>query len=172
MNSFDSIRVVDVLYRPKYFLTSIAGPSQNCVTSSSVDLLGRSDSQLVFHPENCNVGEKNSEKHISHGANSQKEKKMIVGEVHKVMVLNLPPEVDENTKECKSSSIHHRNPKDKTILTTVGNEDGMFRPSTGAWNMPILPWINGDGTTNKIVYRGLRRRMFGTVMQNPGILEV
>ncbi|KAF9615377.1 hypothetical protein IFM89_023028 [Coptis chinensis] len=36
---------------------------------------------------------------------------------------------------------------------------------------PILPWINGDGTKNPIVYKGLVRRVLGIVMQNPGILE-
>ncbi|WOK98872.1 hypothetical protein Cni_G07584 [Canna indica] len=36
---------------------------------------------------------------------------------------------------------------------------------------PILPWVNGDGSTNTIVYKGLTRRLLGTVMQNPGILE-
>lgn len=170
VNSFDSIRVVDALYRPKYFLTSIAG-SKNRVTPS-VDMHGRSDSQMVLHPENYNVGRKNPENHISDGANSQKENNMIVDEVHKVTVLNLPPEVNDNTKESKTSSIHQRSPVDKTMLTTVGNEDGLSWPSSGGSNMPILPWINGDGTTNKIVYKGLRRRMFGIVMQNPGILEV
>lgn len=133
---------------------------------------GRSDSQMVLHPENYNVGRKNPENHISDGANSQKENNMIVDEVHKVTVLNLPPEVNDNTKESKTSSIHQRSPVDKTMLTTVGNEDGLSWPSSGGSNMPILPWINGDGTTNKIVYKGLRRRMFGIVMQNPGILEV
>ncbi|XP_038903737.1 uncharacterized protein LOC120090216 isoform X2 [Benincasa hispida] len=171
VNSFDSIRVVDALYRSKYFLTSIAGFNRNRVTPS-VDMLGRSDSQMVSHPVNYNVGGKNPENHISDGANTQKEKNMIVGEVHKVTVLNLPPEVDDNTKESETISIHQRTPKDKAMLTTVGNEDGLFWASSGGSNMPILPWINGDGTTNKIVYKGLRRRMFGIVMQNPGILEV
>ncbi|KAA0067657.1 B-block_TFIIIC domain-containing protein [Cucumis melo var. makuwa] len=161
VNSFDSVRYVDALYRSKYFLTSIAGSNQNHVTPS-VDMLGRNDSQKVSRPESYNVRGKNPENHISDGANSQN---MIVGEVHKVTILNLPPEVDENTRKSKTSSIHQSSPKDKTMLTTVGNEDGGL-------NMPILPWINGDGTTNKIVYKGLRRRMFGIVMQNPGILEI
>ena len=36
----------------------------------------------------------------------------------------------------------------------------------------IFPWINGDGSTNDVVYNGLVRRILGIVMQNPGILEV
>lgn len=172
MNSFDSIRIVDALYRPKYFLTSISGSNRNRTTPSSVDMLGRSDGQLVFHPENYNIGEKNPDNHMSVAANSQMENKMVVGEVHKVTVLNLPPEVDDNTKESQTSSMHQRNPKEKTILNTTGNENGLFCASSDGLNMPILPWINGDGTTNKIVYKGLRRRILGIVMQNPGILEV
>ncbi|XP_022972207.1 uncharacterized protein LOC111470808 [Cucurbita maxima] len=172
VNSFDSIRIVDALYRPKYFLTSISGSNRNRATPSSVDMLGRSDGQLVFHPENYNIGEKNPDNHMSVAANSQMENKMVVGEVHKVTVLNLPPEVDDNTKESQTSSMHQRNPKEKTILNTAGNENGLFCASSDGLNMPILPWINGDGTTNKIVYKGLRRRILGIVMQNPGILEV
>jgi general transcription factor 3C polypeptide 1 len=37
---------------------------------------------------------------------------------------------------------------------------------------PILPWINGDGSTNSTVYEGLTRRIIGYVMQYPGIVEV
>lgn len=158
VNSFDSIRVVDALYRPKYFLTSIAGSNQDHVTPSSVDMIGRTDSQSVLDSENYNVGGKNPENHIADGANSQTEKRKVVGEVHKVTILNLPSDVDSNTKESKTSNMHPH--------------DGLFWSSSGGLNMPILPWINGDGTTNDIVYKGLRRRVLGIVMQNPGILEV
>jgi general transcription factor 3C polypeptide 1 len=48
----------------------------------------------------------------------------------------------------------------------------MVKYSSGELCMPILPWINGDGTVNSIVFKGLRRRVLGIVMQNPGILEV
>lgn len=39
-------------------------------------------------------------------------------------------------------------------------------------SQPILPWINGDGGVNSIMYKGLVRRVFGIIMQNPGIMEV
>ncbi|KAJ9559704.1 LOW QUALITY PROTEIN: hypothetical protein OSB04_004864 [Centaurea solstitialis] len=37
--------------------------------------------------------------------------------------------------------------------------------------VPILPWVDVDGTINENVYKGLVRRLLGIVMQNPGILE-
>ncbi|KAL5708625.1 hypothetical protein ACHQM5_019399 [Ranunculus cassubicifolius] len=66
-------------------------------------------------------------------------------DVHKVTLVNLPEDVLVETNE-------------RTKNTTSD-----FRP--------ILPWFNGDGTTNPIVYKGLVRRVLGIVMQNPGILE-
>ncbi|KAJ3680257.1 hypothetical protein LUZ60_016535 [Juncus effusus] len=36
---------------------------------------------------------------------------------------------------------------------------------------PILPWINADGSLNSTVFEALTRRVLGTVMQKPGILE-
>eukprot|EP00252_Welwitschia_mirabilis_P006392 TRINITY_DN17273_c0_g1_i1.p1 TRINITY_DN17273_c0_g1~~TRINITY_DN17273_c0_g1_i1.p1 ORF type:complete len:1948 (+),score=400.33 TRINITY_DN17273_c0_g1_i1:193-6036(+) len=37
--------------------------------------------------------------------------------------------------------------------------------------LPILPWLTADGQMNTSLYRALRRRVLGIVMQNPGILE-
>ncbi|CAN6558700.1 unnamed protein product [Malus baccata var. baccata] len=36
---------------------------------------------------------------------------------------------------------------------------------------PTLPWMNGEQKINKIFDKGLRRRLLGIVMQNPGMLE-
>lgn len=38
--------------------------------------------------------------------------------------------------------------------------------------VPTLPWMNGEQKMNKIFDKGLRRRLLGIVMQNPGMLEV
>lgn len=38
--------------------------------------------------------------------------------------------------------------------------------------VPTLPWMNGEQKINKIFDKGLRRRLLGIVMQNPGMLEV
>ncbi|XP_048443003.1 uncharacterized protein LOC103940427 [Pyrus x bretschneideri] len=37
--------------------------------------------------------------------------------------------------------------------------------------VPTLPWMNGEQKINKIFDKGLRRRLLGIVMQNPGMLE-
>ncbi|KAM1449570.1 hypothetical protein PS2_008210 [Malus domestica] len=36
---------------------------------------------------------------------------------------------------------------------------------------PTLPWMNGEQKINKIFDKGLKRRLLGIVMQNPGMLE-
>ena len=51
-------------------------------------------------------------------------------------------------------------------------EKEMVKFPSGELCMPILPRINGDGTVNSIVFKGLRCRVFGIVMENPGMLEV
>ncbi|RZC87721.1 hypothetical protein C5167_028172 [Papaver somniferum] len=53
--------------------------------------------------------------------------------------------------------------RENTEYTMTSSDSHSFRP--------ILPWINGGGTTNHIVYEGLIRWVLGIVMQNPGILE-
>ncbi|KAL2939316.1 Glutamate-1-semialdehyde 2 1-aminomutase [Bienertia sinuspersici] len=52
-----------------------------------------------------------------------------------------------------------------------GRKENQDLDESAATFQPILPWINGDGTVNVIVYRGLTRRVLGIVTQNPGILE-
>ncbi|KAI7985465.1 hypothetical protein LOK49_LG14G02151 [Camellia lanceoleosa] len=75
------------------------------------------------------------------GANTPKDSSTNADEVHKVTILNLPEEAFHTSSEM----------------------DLLVRP--------ILPWVNGDGTINKIVYKGLVRPVRGIVMQNPGILD-
>jgi len=62
--------------------------------------------------------------------------------------------------------------QDRLGLCRVNHQKETLKFSLGESCMPILPWINGNGTINNIVYRGLRRRVLGIVMQNPGMLEV
>ncbi|BFG43392.1 hypothetical protein CerSpe_296660 [Prunus speciosa] len=80
----------------------------------------------------------------SGGAHSQRETNMNVNDVHLKRSLSAPRGHGDN-------------------------ESSKF--TCGKLCVPILPWINSDGTINKIIYKGLRRRLLGTVMQNPGILE-
>ncbi|GAV82693.1 B-block_TFIIIC domain-containing protein [Cephalotus follicularis] len=147
VNAYDSVRVVDTLYRSKYFLTSMA------------EFPGRIDDGGILDHEN-DIG----------GANSQSDLSMNVVDVHKVTILNLPEETAVPLDEVQTSTVHKGYIQEKDVLLGANN-DGDDKLSSKLC-VPILPWINGDGTINKLVYNGLIRRVFGTVMLNPGILEV
>ena len=163
VNAYDSVRVVNSLYRSKYFLTSRSGICENVKPPSSTMSLGRSDdSHLIVLPENHVIGDANSKRKIG----------LSVDTLHKVTILNLPEEVTEPSNESQTSNSLEGCMQEKTVLPSGEKEDETFSISSGELCMPILPWINGDGTLNKIVYKGLRRRVLGIVMQNPGILEV
>ncbi|KAK1265574.1 hypothetical protein QJS04_geneDACA010700 [Acorus gramineus] len=69
--------------------------------------------------------------------------------------------VKVNAFDCVHAIAAHH--KSKYFLYSVS---GHLR------DRPILPWINGDGSMDTIMYKGLTRRIVGTVMQNPGISEV
>ncbi|KAJ8755986.1 hypothetical protein K2173_024531 [Erythroxylum novogranatense] len=158
VNAFESVRIVDSLYRSKYFLTT--GFHQ----------------ELTQHPVKNSICKNNDLRPISQPLNldvisgSSKEK-VILGDnnVHKVTILNLPEDalaLDGNqscsTNECGLLDKNSRGCND---------ERETLNCSSGGFSMPILPWINGDGTINRVIYDGLVRRVFGIVMQNPGMLE-
>jgi general transcription factor 3C polypeptide 1 len=92
----------------------------------------------------------------------------MLGDGHTVTVLSV---------QRKSSSSHtcSQNPGDKEAMSTP-SEDSRESDCHHACERhiyhPILPWINGDGSTNSTVYEGLTRRIIGYVMQYPGIVEV
>ncbi|KAL7180470.1 hypothetical protein ACSBR1_043634 [Camellia fascicularis] len=65
-------------------------------------------------------------------------------------------------------------------LSQVGNMQGKNMPELivevleafgRALKLALPRFCHGDGTINKIVYKGLVRRVRGIVMQNPGILD-
>nr|XP_011467426.1 PREDICTED: uncharacterized protein LOC101308114 isoform X2 [Fragaria vesca subsp. vesca] len=149
VNAYDSIRVVDSLYRGKYFMTSVSGVDRKLEPPSWRKPQGKNDDHIVIHSENCDTG-----------AAPERE---INADVHKLTILNFPEEVDELLYEKQTESYRESKGGDA--------EDESSRSSNDRLCMPIFPWINGDGTTNKIVYKGLRRRVLGIVMQNPAILE-
>lgn len=158
VNGYDSVRVVDSLYRSKYFLTSKSGFCDNVKPPSSTKCLGRSDdSHFVVLPENHVIGD----------ANLKRKTGLSVDNQHKVTILNLPEEVTEHSNENQTRILLK-----KTVLPSGEKEDEASLISSGEICVPILPWINGDGTVNNMVYKGVRRRVLGIVMQNPGILEV
>ncbi|KAL9671326.1 hypothetical protein QQ045_008894 [Rhodiola kirilowii] len=75
---------------------------------------------------------------------------------HRVTIHDLPADVPSSLFE---------NPciQDGTLVYPCSDSSGSY--------FPILPWMNGDGMVNKTIYKGLVRCLFGSVMQNPGMLE-
>ncbi|BBH09160.1 B-block binding subunit of TFIIIC [Prunus dulcis] len=98
-----------------------------------------------------------------------RETNMNVNDVHKVTILCSPEEVAERSYEKQTCSVPEGCMEVVSARGHGDNESSKF--TCGKLCAPILPWINGDGTINKIIYEGLRRRLLGIVMQNPGILE-
>ncbi|XP_039053667.1 uncharacterized protein LOC120195804 [Hibiscus syriacus] len=98
---------------------------------------------------------------------------MLLGssDAHKVTILNLPEEHPLPSNDIPTSNANESCMYGKVGLSK-GNGGGMiYKPFSGERLVPILPWVNADGTINKSVYNGFVRRVLGTVMQNPGILE-
>ncbi|KAF8388748.1 hypothetical protein HHK36_025428 [Tetracentron sinense] len=159
VNAYDSIHAVDALYRSKYFLTSMDGRYHDLKPAPCTKSPTMSNDGL---PEN----------HENDTATPWKETSMNINNVHKVTILNLPEEVSRPSNEIQPGNEVENYTQVKVSLEGA-HESETFECSPGDSHSfrPILPWINGDGTTNLIVYRGLTRRVLGTVMQNPGILE-
>ncbi|KAF8011494.1 hypothetical protein BT93_J1946 [Corymbia citriodora subsp. variegata] len=162
VNSFDSVRVVDSLYRSKYFLTSIAGSGRDLKELSPVESLMKiGEDHLICHPKNDDLG----------GDNFEREKIPNVDQMHKVTILNLPEEIDVSAAEIQNSNMLEGPMDGEVNLPRGTHEIECFNFSSGRLCVPILPWINGDGTVNRLVSRALVRRVLGIVMLNPGILE-
>ncbi|XP_050381184.1 uncharacterized protein LOC126798301 isoform X2 [Argentina anserina] len=150
VDAYDSIRVVDSLYRGKYFMTSVSGVSRKLEPPSWRKPIGEDDGHIHIHSENRDNDAAPSEREIN-------------SDIHKLTILNFPEDVDVPSYVKQTESYRERKGGD------AGDESS--RSSNDRLCMPIFPWINGDGSTNKIVYKGLRRRVLGIVMQNPAILE-
>lgn len=159
---------MDALFRSKYLLTASLGPShhlhphQYIKVSSNNSLEGMSEAaavDLTGKPEN-------PVKEISNAAD----------QMHRVTILNLPEQTDfPSTSDAETSFVHGSSVLGNAAVQapTGSSEVETYRvSSSNAFCMPIVPWINGDGTINKVVYRGLIRRVLGIIMLNPGILEV
>ncbi|KAJ4824978.1 hypothetical protein Tsubulata_014352 [Turnera subulata] len=156
VNAYESARVVDSLYRSKYFLSSLASfhqdPKEHPVSDRSAD------GHKIPQSENCGEASTSSQREVI---------KRDHDDVHRVTILNLPEEFVP-LNEAQTSKEHESQEK-STDSEYV--DKGETLKSSCEICMPILPWINGDGTINRPVYNGLVRRVLGTVMQNPGILE-
>lgn len=88
--------------------------------------------------------------------------KKMLGDGHTVTVINVQ-------SKLRSPHIYSKNPEENP---STPREDNCYHDCNGHIYRPILPWINGDGSTNSTVYEGLSRRIIGYVMQYPGLMEV
>ncbi|XP_052182207.1 uncharacterized protein LOC127794928 isoform X2 [Diospyros lotus] len=161
VNAYNSVHVVDSLYRSKYFLTSI--------TPHNHDLEVKSCTNFKSNDRHLNHG---SDTHEDVGATTPNDLSMNAEEVHKITILNRPEEVPEPSCEFQGNK---RVEREQANLISLGcdhkSETFEFHSSDLDMCTPVLPWVNGDGTINNIVYKGLVRRILGILMQNPGMLE-
>ncbi|KAE9605186.1 putative B-block binding subunit of TFIIIC, winged helix-turn-helix DNA-binding protein [Lupinus albus] len=159
VNAYDSVRVVDALYRHKYFLTPTSNFVQGGALPSSENTIKKSD-------DACKPFK--SGESVTAYAETPRGRNTVVDNMHKVTILNLP-RVAFDTKnqayERNKGSMQER------LSSRVDPKKETLKTSSDELCVPILPWINGDGTINNLVYKGLKRRLLGIVMQNPGILE-
>nr|KYP44573.1 hypothetical protein KK1_033920 [Cajanus cajan] len=160
VNAYDTVRVVDTLYRHKYFLAPVSDFHRQ-EHPSSIKNIKKSNHKCKLY---------NSEERDTTSVDAPSERSTAIDNVHRVTILNFPPgDVNPENQDCDRNG---GSKQDKHGLSSVDNEKETLNFSSAELCVPILPWINGDGTINNIVYRGLRRRVLGIVMQNPGILEV
>ncbi|KAL0415050.1 UNVERIFIED_CONTAM: hypothetical protein Slati_3336900 [Sesamum latifolium] len=159
VNAYDSIHVVDSLYRSKYFLTSVHDPSGARLN----------DQKRKTEDENMPL---KSDNHGDIVSALENEINWNADEVHRVTILNLPEDVADPATEIsntdKINSYQHSevaSPK----MTRVENLE--LHSANTKMCRPLLPWMNGDGTINELVYKGLICRVLAIVMQYPGMLE-
>ena len=91
----------------------------------------------------------------------------MLGDGHTVTIINVQ-------SKLSSPHIYNKNPGDDERPSTPieYKESSCYHDCGGHIYQPILPWINGDGSTNSTVYEGLSRRVIGYVMHYPGVMEV
>lgn len=163
-NAYDCARVVDASYGRKYFLYPISGHSQGVVPASC------DKSQLISNDSSLSLPRKTQE-----NASTLQDTTFNISDGHKVTIIDLPEETAKLHPDahCGQGEILFEN---QMQVDGVSFEGGKSESCITADNMPafwpILPWMNADGTTNTIIYKGLTRRVLGIVMQNPGIMEV
>ncbi|KAD3068691.1 hypothetical protein E3N88_36571 [Mikania micrantha] len=167
VNAFSSVHVVDSLYRSKYMLTSMESHQHDLHLEVPESFNNEGEPQLLQQ-------ENHEDKHKKVMEETSTDLTAVhtrTDEVqHRVTILNHLGEVPKPmSEEAKKNS------KIETLMSPrKGPYEGKFEfrmDDSAGFYKPILPWINGDGTINKIVYKGLVRRVLGIVMQNPGILE-
>ncbi|KAL1551739.1 hypothetical protein AAHA92_19540 [Salvia divinorum] len=145
VNAYNSVHVVDSLYRSKYFLTSIDDRVAHHFKSQ------RKTKDSEPSPLNLDNQRENM-------AASEDKINMNDIEGHRVTILNCPIDVTDPPEVAS------------TKVTRVENLECCSTHSNRICR-PLLPWMNGDGTINELIYNRLLRRVLGIVMLHPGILE-
>ncbi|VVA91652.1 unnamed protein product [Arabis nemorensis] len=155
VNGYNNFHVVHSFYRSKYFLTlEEGGTSRKEQQTLPVNYLERA------------VGEHRSNDVVASGCStSQEEAEHVTGNsVHKVTILNFP-------EVAQTSDLHEASIEAPSVTLGTGIEGETKESTSEKSPVPIFPWMNADGSLNKVVFDGLLRRVLGTVMQNPGITE-
>lgn len=159
VNAYNSVHVVDSLYRSKYFLTSVDD-------SATQHLKWERKAKGETTPLNLNNQKENS-------AASEDKNNANENEVHRVTILNRPEDVVDPSSEIladnKITGYQHSESASRKVKI-VENPECLYTDSQIC--RPLLPWMNGDGTVNEHLYKGLLRRALGIVVLHPGILEV
>lgn len=161
VNAYDSVNVVESLYRSKYLLASMEIHQKDLYHKLQDEYKEDEGEKLIYDTQrtvdSVDVNTSTNEVH------------------HRVTILNHLEEVSQPMNEVVSYNETEPYKKAKVISPETGpQEEESCEFLVGGYSSfkPILPWVNGDGTINEIVYKGLVRRVLGIVMQNPGILEV
>ncbi|KAL3824487.1 hypothetical protein ACJIZ3_020516 [Penstemon smallii] len=159
VNAYNSIHLVDSLYRSKYCLTSVP---DSAVTS----LKGQNTkSEDEFMPVNL-------DSHIDNDASSENQSDIIADEMHRVTILNLPEDVTDPPDVISEKKITGYKLSEVAPSNMNREVENFELHSVDTQTCrPLLPWMNGDGTVNELVYQRLRSCVLRIVMQNPGILE-
>lgn len=164
VNAYESVHFVDAFYRSKYFLISPTGFPADRLSPSKKPLSSSHDGQLILQPDN----------RITDDDKPNIERRNETDDVHKVTILNIPEEHSQPSSDIQQNSQLEScmENRDASLGGDIKDQTLAYFPVNCRSCSPMLPWMNGDGSINRIVYKGLTRRILGTVMQNPGILEV
>ncbi|CAA6670524.1 unnamed protein product [Spirodela intermedia] len=157
VNAYDHVRVVDSSYKSKYFVVTLEENRQDSVPENSQQISYDISRVLLRNPENNRTSE-DVNACDGHG----------VSHFHS---REGPPETCNKGVEEDITTDVCLNKGTSVTKGDLGKTIKFLAPVETRRCQAILPWINGDGSTNDTVYRGLVRRILGTVMQNPGILE-
>ncbi|KAJ0974336.1 hypothetical protein J5N97_016301 [Dioscorea zingiberensis] len=165
VNAYDSIRVVDSSYRSKYYINALSDHSQESYLSTK---------SLVTSYE---ASQHQSQGNCSMIKTIQNDRSLNLCDGHNITIVDLSKKADQLGPVYESSEVSHATDDVHVqveidfVKENVVENNESIAPGDSCLSQPILPWINGDGSVNTIVYKALSRRVLGHIMQNPGITE-